>query len=77
MRLVVGGRYSGKSEFVKSEYGISEIVQANYNNPDIPEMFLTFSHIKNSLIKELDKNYTDFKVDNIGSWTVITAKRYK
>ncbi len=54
-----------------------EIVQANYNNPDIPEMFLTFSHIKNSLIKELDKNYMDFKVDNIGSWTVITAKRYK
>ena len=54
-----------------------DIVKANARNPKIPEMFLTFSHIKNCLIKELDKKYTDFKADKIGSWTVITAKRYK
>ena len=48
-------------------------VRTNIQNPNIPEMFLTFSHIKNKLIKDLNDNYKDFKVDKLGSWTVITA----
>lgn len=48
-------------------------VTQNKTNKNIPEMFLTFSHIKNMLIKELNNNYKSFQVDKIGSWTVITA----
>lgn len=48
-------------------------VNQNKTNQNIPEMFLTFSHIKNMLIKELNENYKNFQVDKIGSWTVITA----
>ena len=51
------------------------IVEANLNNSKIPEMFLTFSHIRNKLIQELNTNYTNFKVDNLGSWTIITATK--
>ena len=54
-----------------------KIVQAYSQNPAIPEMFLTFSHIKNCLIKTLDLNYKEYKVDKLGAWTVLTAKRYK
>ena len=54
-----------------------DIVEKNWDNPMIPEMFLTFSHIKNALIKEMTSNYKDFHVDKLGSWTVITGTRYK
>ncbi len=43
------------------------------NNKNVPEMFATFSHIRNELIEYLDTEYKDFYVDTIGSWTVITA----
>ena len=52
-----------------------DFINANSSNSEIPEMFLTFSHIKNSLIKELNNTYTDFQVDTLGAWTVITAKK--
>ena len=40
-----------------------------------PEMFITFSEIRNKLQRELNDNYKDFYVDRAGSWTVITAKK--
>lgn len=52
-----------------------DFVNKQKDNSHIPEMFLTFSHIKNLLIIELNKNFTDFKVDKLGTWTVVTAKR--
>ena len=42
---------------------------------NLPEIFITFSKIKNSLIKELDKNYTNFDIQSKGSWTVITGTK--
>jgi len=45
------------------------------HNSDIPEMFKTFSSIRNSLQKELKNKYRVINVDNIGSWTVITAEK--
>ena len=53
-----------------------DFVNKNKDNSKIPEMFLTFSHIKNSLIAGLNKNFTDFRVDKLGAWTVISAKKY-
>ena len=50
-------------------------INLNSNNSKIPEMFLTFSHIKNCLIKELDTNYTNYNVDSQGAWTIITAEK--
>ena len=50
-------------------------IKANANNPKIPEMFLTFSRIKNCLIDTLNNDYKDFQVDKLGSWTVITATK--
>ena len=44
---------------------------------NLPEMFITFSEIRNFLIKELYINFTDFQVEKVGSWTVITAKKLK
>ena len=52
-----------------------DFVNKQKDNSKIPEMFLTFSHIKNSLVAELNNDFTDFKVDKLGAWTVITAKR--
>ncbi len=43
----------------------------------IPEMFITFSTIRNSLTKELNNSYTDFAVNKNGSWTVITGTKFK
>lgn len=40
-----------------------------------PEMFITFSKIRNGLMKELNTKYKDYKVDRLGYWTVITAKK--
>ena len=33
---------------------------------NIPEMFITFSNIKNELIKELETNYTDHIINKAG-----------
>ena len=44
---------------------------------NLPEMFVTFSIIKNSLVRELNDNYRDFDVKKNGSWTIITATRFK
>ena len=44
---------------------------AKQNN--LPEMFITFSEIRNKLVREINDNYKDFKVYKQGSWTVITA----
>ena len=52
-----------------------KFISANKNNPKIPEMFLTFSEVKNSLIKRLDKDFTDYEVSRGGYWTVIRAVR--
>ena len=52
-----------------------DFVNINKDNPKIPEMFLTFSHIKNSLIKALNDGFTDFKLSKIGAWTVIYATK--
>lgn len=52
-------------------------LKVNADNSKIPEMFVTFSQIKNKLVRSLDGNYNDFRVDKMGSWTVVTAKRYK
>ena len=52
-------------------------LKVNADNSKIPEMFITFSQIKNRLVRSLDGNYNDFRVDKMGSWTVVTAKRYK
>lgn len=51
------------------------IEQAKQRN--IPEMFITFSGIKNGLIKGLEKDFKDFQVDKNGSWTIITGTRFK
>lgn len=50
-------------------------VSQNLNNPNIPEMFMTFSTIKNSLIRTLNDNYSDFTVDKNGAWLIITGKK--
>ena len=52
-------------------------VTQNQNNPKIPEMFLTFSKIKNSLIRTLNDDFTDFEVAKLGSWTIIKARRFR
>jgi uncharacterized membrane protein len=53
--------------FIPDEY----IEKATEQN--IPEMFITFSEIKNSLIKCLNDEFTDFQVSRSGDWLVITA----
>ena len=54
-----------------------KFLEANKNNSQIPEMFITFSKVKNSLIKFMDANCKDYEVDNSGYWTVIKGTRYK
>lgn len=46
-------------------------------NNHLPEMFISFSIIRNELIKELSKNYSDFDIKRNGSWTVINARKLK
>lgn len=41
----------------------------------LPEMFVTFSHIRNLLTKYMNDNFKDFIIDQNGSWTIITATR--
>ena len=42
---------------------------------NVPKMFIIFSKIRNSLLKEIDKNYKNYKVQHSGSWIVITAEK--
>lgn len=49
----------------------------NAKNNETPEMFISFSIIRNALIKELDKSYGDFDIKKQGSWTVITATKLR
>ena len=49
----------------------------NAKNNKIPEMFISFSIIRNTLIEELDKTFGDFNIEKQGSWTVITATRLR
>lgn len=44
---------------------------------NLPEMFVTFSTIKHSLVREINDNYNDFDVQRRGSWTVISGTRFK
>lgn len=47
--------------------------QLKDNTAHIPEMYKTFSHIKNELYKNIkSKNYPVLFIDNYGAWTVIT-----
>jgi hypothetical protein len=55
--------------FIPDEY----IEQAREQN--IPEMFITFSEIKNLLIKCLNDDFANFQVSRSGDWLVITAIR--
>ena len=43
----------------------------------LPEMFVTFSNVKNSIIKRMDADFREFKILKGGAWTVIYAKRFK
>ena len=52
-------------------------LQKNKDNPSIPEMFVTFSNIKNSIVKRMNTDFKEFKVNRGGAWTVIYAKRFK
>ncbi len=44
----------------------------DYENK-IPEMFITFSKIKHSILEKVNIEYKDCKIDTIGSWTVISG----
>lgn len=50
-----------------------EIVSLNKDNKNIPEMFLTFSHIKNELIKEIKDKYTNIDYRRTGDWLAISG----
>ena len=56
---------------------VSFVPEKYINVIKLPEMFVTFSHIKNMLIEELNNSYRDFDVVTKASWTVITATKYK
>ncbi len=60
--------------FLDSVSFLDEDYLKKYKN-NIPEMFATFSHIRNALVDELENNYKIISVDVSGSWTVITAKK--
>lgn len=47
------------------------------NNTEIPEMFVMFSNVKNSIIRRLDRDFKDCKLARGGYWTVVKAVRYK
>ncbi len=57
--------------FIKKD--LIEIAQAK----DIPEMFITFSIIRNSLEDEVLKNFNNIKYYQNGSWIVINAIKLK
>lgn len=63
--------------FLDSVSFIPENLIEEAKNRNLPEMFITFSEIKHSLIKVLNDNYRDYKLDKNGSWTVITATRFR
>ena len=59
--------------FLDSVSFFPEIYLKMYDTTKLPEMFVTFSKIKNELVKNINDDYKNFKVDTLGSWTVITA----
>lgn len=63
--------------FLDSVSFVPENMIEEAKSRNLPEMFITFSIIKNSLVKELNDNYKDFDVKRNGSWTVITATRFR
>lgn len=44
---------------------------------NFPEMFITFSIIRNALEKEINAKYSDIKIYKNGSWLVLSAKKLK
>ena len=52
---------------------VSFVPEKYIKNSDIPEMFITFSHIKNTLLKAIQQESTILNIDTLGSWTVITS----
>lgn len=63
--------------FLDSVSFIPENWIENAKQRNLPEMFITFSIIRNALTKELNSQYTDFEVKKDGSWTVISATKLK
>ena len=43
----------------------------------VPEMFITFSIIRNELTKELETNYSDHIITKIGDWTIVTSTKLR
>lgn len=43
----------------------------------VPEMFITFSIIRNKLTQKIKENYTDIDITKTGSWTIISAKKLR
>jgi hypothetical protein len=40
-------------------------------------MFITFSIIKNELIKELEANYSNHIINRTGDWIIITSTKLR
>lgn len=58
-------------------YLSDEYLSANKDNPYLPEMIVTFSEIRNSILKRLHRDFKDSKIMRGGSWTVVKAVRFK
>ena len=43
----------------------------------VPEMFITFSIVRNKLTQKIKENYTDIDITKTGSWTIISAKKLR
>lgn len=63
--------------FLDSVSFIPDFWIENAKDKHLPEMFISFSQIRNSIIKELNKNYKNFDVKKSGSWTIITATKLR
>ena len=63
--------------FLDSVSFIPKILIEEAKSRQVPEMFITFSIIRNKLVEKLQADYTDIKINKSGSWTVINAKKLK
>lgn len=63
--------------FLDSVSFIPELWIEEAKSKNLPEMFITFSIIRNLLTRELNDNYGDFVVKKDGSWTIINAVRLR
>lgn len=43
----------------------------------VPEMFITFSIVRNKLTKAIEENYTDINIKKNGSWTIIRGTKFR